>query len=88
MLEDTEISTESRNVPQILPIVEVEMDLCYTETFFSLQHAHFVFPSMIVEQDAFKTSLQSTNLCKRQLIPGCKVLVILSPKDLHPVRSN
>lgn len=88
MLEDTEISTESRNVPQILPIVEVEMNLCYPEVFFSLQHGHFVFPSMIVEQDALKTSLQSTNLCKHQLIAGCKVLVILSPKDLHPVRKQ
>ena len=43
---------------------------------------------MIVEQDALKTSLQSTNLCKHQLIAGCKVLVILSPKDLHPVRKQ
>lgn len=57
MLEDADIFIESRNVPQILPIVEVEMGLFATLIlFFSLQHGHVVFPSMIVEQDAFKTS--------------------------------
>ena len=34
MLEDADIFIESRNVPQILPIVEVEMGLFATLKFF------------------------------------------------------